>query len=75
MVDYPDVNPNSYRSPRAVPGTGVMAQDYVNTLTETKQRQSRELELRGELRIAPDSDLCRPGPFQSPAQRNSRRQR
>lgn len=57
MADCPDVHPDSERNLHAVPGSAVMAQEYVETLPEEKQRQLQELEARGELRIAPRSEL------------------
>lgn len=57
MADCPDVHPDSDRDLRVVPGSAVWAEEYVATLPEEKQRELRELEARGELRIAPQSEM------------------
>lgn len=62
MADCPDVHPDSDRNLRAVPGSAVVAQEYVDTLPEEKQRELRERAARGELRIAPRSDMGLPDP-------------
>lgn len=60
MADCPDVHPESGRGLRAVPGSAVIAQEYVDTLPEEKQRELREQEARGELRIAPQAEMRLP---------------
>jgi len=40
----------------------VIVEEYVNTLPEGKQRELRDLEARGELRIAPQSEMRIPDP-------------
>ena len=62
MADCPDVHPDSERNPRPVPGLMVIVEEYVNTLPEGKQRELRDLEARGELRIAPQSEMRIPDP-------------
>lgn len=57
MADCPDVHPDSERQLTAVPGSAVVAQEYFDTLPEEKRRELRELEARGELRIAPQSEM------------------
>lgn len=61
MADCPDVHPDSDRNLRAVPGSAVIAQEYVDTLSEEKQQALREQEARGELRIAPQAEMRLPG--------------
>lgn len=61
MADCPDVHPESGRGLRAVPGSAVIAQEYVDTLSEEKQQALREQEARGELRIAPQAEMRLPG--------------
>lgn len=61
VADCPDVHPESGRGLRAVPGSAVIAQEYVDTLPEEKQQALREQQARGELRIAPRSEMRLPG--------------
>lgn len=61
VADCPDVHPDSGRGLRPVPGSLVVAQEYVDTLPEEKQKELREQEARGELRIAPRSEMRLPG--------------
>lgn len=61
MADCPDVHPESGRGLRAVPGSAVIAQEYFDTLPEEKQRELREREALGELRIAPQAEMRLPG--------------
>lgn len=61
MADCPDAHPESGRGLRAVPGSAVIAQEYVDTLPEEKQQALREQEARGELRIAPQAEMRLPG--------------
>ncbi|GAB19393.1 hypothetical protein GOEFS_083_00240 [Gordonia effusa NBRC 100432] len=61
IADCPDVHPESGRGLRAVPGSAVIAQEYVDTLPEEKQQALREQQARGELRIAPQAEMWLPG--------------
>ncbi len=60
MADCPDVHPDSGRGLRPVPGSTVIAQEYVDKLPAEKQKALREQEARGELRIAPRSEMRQP---------------
>lgn len=44
-----------------MPGSLVIAKEYVDTLPEEKQRKLREQEAGGELRIAPQAEMRLPG--------------
>jgi hypothetical protein len=57
MADCPDVHPEPTPGFGAVPGSVVVAEEYVATLPAEKQRELREMEARGELRIAPRSEM------------------
>jgi hypothetical protein len=57
MADCPDVHPTPTPGFGPVPGSMVVAQEYFDTLPAKKQRALREEEARGELRIAPRSDM------------------
>ncbi|MGV0747220.1 hypothetical protein [Mycolicibacterium fortuitum] len=61
VADCPDVHPDSERKLTAVPGSAVIAKEHFDTLPEEKQRELREQEARGELRIAPRSEMRLPG--------------
>lgn len=50
-----------------------MAQEYVDTLPEGKQRELRELASRGELRIAPRSEMGLPNSDKVRILRSARR--
>ncbi|MCP2622059.1 hypothetical protein NLB33_04225 [Mycolicibacterium smegmatis] len=56
MADCPDVHLEP-EPRRVVPGSLVVAEEYFDTLPEEKQRELREAEARGELRIAPRSEM------------------
>ncbi|WAC89705.1 hypothetical protein [Mycobacterium sp. Aquia_213] len=62
MADCPDVHPNSDRNLGVVRGSTVMAKEYVDRLPEEQQQQLRDLAERGELRIAPQSEIGLPDP-------------
>ncbi|MGJ6127058.1 hypothetical protein QN239_31200 [Mycolicibacterium sp. Y3] len=51
------MHPDSGSGLRVVPGSAVIAQEYVATLPGEKQKALREQEARGELRIAPQSEM------------------
>lgn len=55
MADCPDVHPDSDSHLQAIPGSTVIAEEYVNTLPADKQQKLRELAARGDLRITPQS--------------------
>ncbi len=57
MADCPDVHPDSDGNLEVVPGSTTLAQEYVETLPKEKQRELREREARGELRITPQSEM------------------
>ena len=57
MADCPDVHPTPTPGFGAVPGSLVVAQEYFDTLPAAKQRDLREQEARGELRIAPRTEM------------------
>lgn len=57
MADCPDVHPDSEGKLRAVPGSAVIAAEYVATLPEETQAELQEREARGELRILPQSEM------------------
>lgn len=57
MANCPDVHPDSEGKLTAVPGSAVIAAEYAATLPEEKQAELREQEARGELRIAPQSEM------------------
>ncbi|MFN6549567.1 hypothetical protein ACP6C7_03775 [Mycolicibacterium septicum] len=57
MADCPDVHPDSERELTAVPGSVVVAQEFFDTLPAEKQEALRAQEARGELRIAPQSEM------------------
>lgn len=61
MADCPDVHPTPSPGFGPVPGSLVIAKEYVDTLPEEKQQALREQEARGELRIAPRSEMRLPG--------------
>lgn len=61
MADCPDVHPTPSPGFGPVPGSLVIAQEYVDTLPEEKQQALREQEARGELRIAPQAEMRLPG--------------
>lgn len=61
VADCPDVHPDSERKLTAVPGSAVIAEEYVATLPAEKQKALRDQEARGELRIAPRSEMRLPG--------------
>ena len=61
MADCPDVHPDPTPGRGPVPGSTVVAEEHVATLTAEKQRELREMAARGELRIAPRSEML-PGP-------------
>lgn len=56
MADCPDVHLEP-KSIRAVPGSITIAAEHVATLPAEKQRELREAEVRGELRIAPQAEM------------------
>lgn len=60
MADCPDVHPTPTPGFGPVPGSLVVAQEYVDTLPEEKQRKLREQEAGGELRIAPQAEMRLP---------------
>lgn len=60
MADCPDVHPTPTPGFGPVPGSLVLAEEYVQTLPAEKQEELRELAARGELRIAPRAEM-RPG--------------
>lgn len=55
-ADCPDVHPEP-RGLDFVPGSATIAAEYVETLAPEKQRELRELEARGELRILPQAQM------------------
>lgn len=61
MADCPDVHPEPTPGFGPVPGSLVVAEEYVATLPVEKQQALREQESRGELRIAPQSEMRLPG--------------
>ncbi|WP_157625837.1 hypothetical protein [Mycobacterium sp. 155] len=60
MVDCPDVHPTPTPGFGPVPGSLQIAAEHVATLPEEKQRELREQEARGELRIAPRAEMVIP---------------
>ncbi|SKE69488.1 Uncharacterised protein [Mycobacteroides abscessus subsp. massiliense] len=60
MADCPDVHPTPTPGFGPVPGSLVIAKEHFDTLPEEKQRELREQEARGELRIAPRSEMRMP---------------
>ncbi|MBF6387136.1 hypothetical protein IU444_23705 [Nocardia farcinica] len=60
-ADCPDVHPTPSSGFGPVPGSLVIAKEYVDTLPEEKQRKLREQEAGGELRIAPQAEMRLPG--------------
>lgn len=56
MADCPDVHLEP-KPIRAVPGSLQIATEHVATLPAEKQRELREAEARGELRIAPRAEM------------------
>ncbi|UEA25179.1 hypothetical protein LK464_03740 [Mycobacteroides abscessus subsp. abscessus] len=60
VADCPDVHPDSERKLTAVPGSAVIAEEYVATLPAEKQQALREQQARGELRIAPQAEMRMP---------------
>ena len=59
MADCPDVGHPEPRPDRIVPGTLEVAEEYVATLPDEKQRALREQEARGELRIFSRAEMAR----------------
>ncbi|QHN16569.1 hypothetical protein [Gordonia amarae] len=60
-ADCPDVHPTPSSGFGPVPGSLVIAKEYVDTLPEEKQQALREQEAGGELRIAPQAEMRLPG--------------
>lgn len=61
MADCPDVHPTPTAGFGPVPGSLVVAEEYVATLPAEKQKALRDQEARGELRIAPQAEMRLPG--------------
>ncbi len=61
MADCPDVHPTPTPGFGPVPGSLVIAKEHFDTLPVEKQRELREQEGRGELRIAPQAEMRLPG--------------
>lgn len=59
MADCPDVHPTPTTGFGPGSGSLVVAQEYFDTLPDEKQRELRGQEARGELRIAPRSEMRR----------------
>lgn len=57
MADCPDVHPTPTPGFGPVPGSMMVAEEYVATLPTAKQRALREQEARGELRIVPRAEM------------------
>uniref|UniRef100_UPI0037CB5290 hypothetical protein n=1 Tax=Mycolicibacterium sp. TaxID=2320850 RepID=UPI0037CB5290 len=57
MADCPDVHPTPTPGFGPVPGSMMVAQEHFDTLPAEKQRQLREQEARGELRIVPRAEM------------------
>lgn len=60
VADCPDVHPTPTDGFGPVPGSLVIAKEYVDTLPEEKQQALREQQARGELRIAPQAEMRLP---------------
>ena len=61
MADCPDVHPTPSPGFGPVPGSLVIAQEHFDTLPAEKQKELREREALGELRIAPQAEMRLPG--------------
>ncbi|QZT56213.1 hypothetical protein [Mycolicibacterium austroafricanum] len=61
MADCPDVHPTPSPGFGPVPGSLIVAKEHFDTLPAEKQKELRERESRGELRIAPQSEMRLPG--------------
>ena len=57
VADCPDVHAESGSEFLAIPGSVLVAAEYVATLHPARQRDLREQEARGELRIVPRSEM------------------
>ncbi|OHU33352.1 hypothetical protein BKG79_22380 [Mycobacteroides chelonae] len=57
MADCPDVHAEPGAEFLAVPGSVLVAEEYVATLHLDRQRDLREQEERGELRVVPRSEM------------------
>lgn len=57
MADCPDVHPTPTPGFGPVPGSMMVAQEYFDTLPADKQKDLREQEARGELRIVPRAEM------------------
>lgn len=60
MADCPDAHPTPTPGFGPVPGSLVVAKEHFDTLPAEKQRELRERESRGELRIAPQAEMRSP---------------
>jgi succinate dehydrogenase/fumarate reductase-like Fe-S protein len=57
VADCPDVHAEPDSEFLAIPGAVLAAEEYVATLDKLRQRDLREQEERGELRIVPRAEL------------------
>lgn len=57
VADCPDVHPEPTGRLRPVPGSLIVAKEHYDTLPAEEQARLREREARGELRIAPPSEM------------------
>ncbi len=60
MADCPDVHPEPTPGSGPVPGSLVVAEEYVATLPAEKQQALRDQQARGELRIMPRAEMRQP---------------
>ncbi len=58
MADCPDVHAEPDPEFRIRPGSSTVAAEYVETLSAEKQRDLRDQESRGELRIVPQREMA-----------------